>query len=63
MLLSKVNISYYPELTAGARAAIAAGWFAEFHAPPRPAGTGGDHPPNANSISAGLDGTPSADAQ
>ena len=32
MLLSEINIAYYQELTAGARAAIGAGCFAEFHA-------------------------------
>jgi queuine tRNA-ribosyltransferase len=63
MLLSKVNIAYYPELTAGARAAIAAGWFAEFHAATKAGWDWGDLPPHSNSISAGLDGTPSADAQ
>ncbi len=40
MLLSEVNIAYDQELTAGERAALAAGQFAEFHAPPRPSGTG-----------------------
>jgi queuine tRNA-ribosyltransferase len=63
MLLSEVNIAYYQELTAGARAAIVAGRFAEFHAITKAGWDRGDLPPHSNSISEGLDGTPSADAQ
>jgi queuine tRNA-ribosyltransferase len=45
MLLSEINIAYYQELMAGARAAIAAGRFAEFHAQARDGWAGGDLPP------------------
>ena len=63
MLRSKVNIAYYQELTAGARAAIAAGRFTEVHAATKAGWDRGDLPPHSNSISGGLDGTPSADAK
>jgi queuine tRNA-ribosyltransferase len=63
MLLSEVNIAYYLEWTAGARAVIAVGWFAEFHATTKAGWDRGDLPPHSNSISWGLDGTPSADAK
>ena len=62
MLLSEVNIAYYQKLTAIARAAIAAGRFAEFHAVTKACRDRGDLPPHSNSIS-GLDATPPADAQ
>ena len=58
-----VHIAYYQELTAGARAAIAAGRFAEFHAATKAAWDRGDLPPHSNSISGGLDATPPADAK
>jgi queuine tRNA-ribosyltransferase len=63
MLLSEVNIAYYQELTAGARAAIAAGRFAEFHAATKAGWDRGDLPPHSNSIPEGLDATPPADAK
>ena len=53
MLLSEVNIAYYQELTAGARATIAAGRFAEFHAATKAGWDRGDRPSHSNSISGG----------
>jgi hypothetical protein len=48
---------------AGAQPAIAAGRFAEFHAATKAGWDRGGLPPHSNSISGGLDATPSADAQ
>jgi queuine tRNA-ribosyltransferase len=45
MLLSEINIAYYQELMAAARAAIAAGRFAEFHAKTAAGWAKGDLPP------------------
>jgi queuine tRNA-ribosyltransferase len=44
-LLSTINLAYYQELTAGMRAAIAAGRFAEFHAATKVGWARGDLPP------------------
>jgi tRNA-guanine family transglycosylase len=46
MLSSAVNFAYYQELTAGARAAIAAGRFAEFHATTKAGWDRGNLPPH-----------------
>jgi queuine tRNA-ribosyltransferase len=45
MLLSEINVAYYQEVMAGARAAIAAGRFAEFHAETKAGWEKGDLPP------------------
>jgi hypothetical protein len=58
MLLSEVNIAYYQALTVGARAAIAAGRLAEFHATTKAGWDWGELLPNSNSISRGLDAPP-----
>jgi queuine tRNA-ribosyltransferase len=42
MLLSEINVAYYQELTAGARAAVVAGRFAEFHGEVRDGWAKGD---------------------
>ena len=65
MLLSQVNIAYYQALTAGAgaRAALAAGRFAKFHAATKAGWDRGGLPPHSNLISGGLDATPSDDAK
>lgn len=45
MILTQINLSYYAELTAGARAAIADGTFSDFAAQTRAAWAQGDMPP------------------
>jgi queuine tRNA-ribosyltransferase len=45
ILLTTVNLSYYQELMAGMRAAIAAGTFADFCAAAREGWARGDAPP------------------
>lgn len=63
MLLSEVNIAYIQKLTAGARVAITAGWFAKFHAATKAGWDRQDLPPYVISIFGGLDATPPADAK
>jgi queuine tRNA-ribosyltransferase len=45
MILSQINLSYYQQLVAGARAAIEAGAFADYAAQTRAGWAGGDLPP------------------
>jgi len=58
ILRSEANIAYCRELIAGARAAIAAGRFAEFHAATKAGWDRGDLLLHSNSISGGLYATP-----